>query len=340
MYDKRESKKTAAILFIIGLLAVLAGILTLILGDHRILPILCFIGGIVVLGFAVKFNRAAGLDTSESCGTQAGAFDPMHARVMQFYRQLADLQGIQKRTRMLEEEKSILEDELHRLEQEKTNLGKHSRTSAPPQVALKNQKAIVGVVANGLVGRSAGVGTTVDVMRENEQIVAQNQTGAQSHTEQLEQWARDLTEQIGHTRDSIADCEQQIKESKDKLVLETVPTEVLFDALELDAAVQKADNQKSLVLNVSICNHFKADADGIPDSVSWAVDGMLDASIYFEGKLVDVIPVALPAKGIPCKGAEEQMGSETVTAYSEQCMDTDGAYTVKFAPKKLWLAEV
>lgn len=343
MYDKQKPKKTTAILFTISLIAVLAGILTQALGDHLALPILCYVGGIIALAFAAKINAAKNQNASEPYATQtkAGVLDPAHARTMQLYRQLADIHGIEKRTRMLAEEKAIQEEELHRLEQEKAKVGAlRNSSAASPQMALKNKRSIVEGVANGLVGRSAGVSTTVDAMRQSEHDFAQSQTAIQSHTDEMEQWARDLSDQIGHMRDSIAETEQKIKDCKDKAVLETVSRDVLFDALELAAEVKIADNQSSLLLKISISNHYKADAAEIAPSASWAVDGTLDAIIYCCGEMIDVIPVALPAQGIQCVDEEEKTASETVMAYSNCCTDTDGEYTARVVPRALWLMEV
>ena len=109
-------------------------------------------------------------------------------------------------------------------------------------------------------------------------------------------------------------------------------TEEISEKLYIKSCtVSKSDDGKCLELALVVKNNFAAD---IPDGVVVAVDGTIDAEIFFGRTLVDRICVPLPLFGI------RQGESEKLLAYSSKYVKADGEYTVKLYPNKLWIVEV
>ena len=131
---------------------------------------------------------------------------------------------------------------------------------------------------------------------------------------------------------ALSKLEGYRKATESKVVMREYSTEEIYKKLYVKSrTVSKSDDGKCSELALVIKNNFLAD---VPEGVAVAVDGTIDAEIFFGRTLVDRICVPLPLFGI------RQGESEKILAYSSKYVKADGEYTVKLYPNKLWIVEI
>lgn len=249
--------------------------------------------------------------------------------------QLKQCFGIQKRIVMLDETIQKIDKKISdyvKGQQAMRELGGILGSSVYQE--KKKDWAFLGGLADGIAGPGAGLAVASNAIAENREIERRNQLARQESVKLMKSFydgSSKLSEDVGDLSKEMDLLEYHKNQAKFKVVLEQYSTEEIFKSLTISSRVSKSKSGKSTVLSVNICNSFVAD---VPENVLVAVDGTLEAKIYFEGTLVDTVCVYLPLFGVAEKA------SEKIEAISSKYVEADGDYTVEFTPNKLWVVEV
>ena len=246
------------------------------------------------------------------------------------------LYGVNKRNAMLDDLINKLKGKIRKYEEGREAMLKVGILMAS-SVTQESKKdwATLGGIADGLAGPGAGFAVASAAMRENEAIEERNRRARESGSKMLLDMyshANSLNGEISDMKRALSKLEGYRKATESKVVMSEYSTEEIYKKLYVKSrTVRRSDGGKCSELELVVKNNFVAD---IPDGVAVAVDGTIDAEIFFGRTLVDRICVPLPLFGI------RQGESEKLLAYSSKYVKADGEYTVKLHPNKLWIVEI
>jgi hypothetical protein len=255
--------------------------------------------------------------------------------LMNLAKKMKSRYGIDKRIAMLGDTIGKLNKKIHDYEEGQKAL-KEVAFLLESSVAQEKKKdwAFLGGLADGIAGPGAGVAVALNAMAENEEIERRNQRARQEAAKTVKSFY-DSSYQLSNDIDELTNrkrlMESYEKQAQIKVVLNDYSADEIFKALSFSSSVSKTRGGNATSLAVTVRNKFVAD---VPEGVVVAVDGTLDAEIYFEGTLVDTVTVCLPLFGV-ATGT-----SERIEAFSGRYVEAAGKYTVKYKPNKLWIVEV
>lgn len=246
------------------------------------------------------------------------------------------LYGIDKRNAMLDDLINKLKVKIRNYEKGQEAMRKLGiLMSSSVKQESKKDWATLGGIADGLAGPGAGFAVASAAMRENAAIEERNRMARESGSKMLldmNRYANSLNGEISDIKRALSKLEGYRKATNSKVVMREYSTEEICEKLYIKSrTVRKSDDGRCSELELVIKNNFVAD---VPEGVAVAVDGTIDAEIFFEHTLVDRICIPLPLFGI------RQGVSEKLLAYSSRYVKADGKYTVKLYPNKLWIVEV
>lgn len=245
------------------------------------------------------------------------------------------LYGISKRIAMLDDTIGKINKKIHDYEEGQKAL-KEVAFLLGSSVSQEKKKdwAFLGGLADGIAGPAAGVSVALNAMAENQEIERRNQLARQEAMKTVKSFY-DSSFQLSNDIDELNNRKRLIEnykwQAQTKVVLEEYNTEDIFQSIKTKGTVEKTSNGRGTKLSISVQNNFVAD---VPENVLVAVDGTLNAEIYFENTLVDTVCICLPLFGI-ATGT-----SERIVAYTDRYVEADGRYTVKIKPNNLWIVEV
>ena len=283
-----------------------------------------------------KAQRRAEEEALLKSTPQIGKLNDNQAAQMKLFKRAADQFGIQKRITILKDTQEKISKRISELID--SQLAMQQVGSLLNQSVYQERKkdwAVLGGMAEGIGGPIAGIGTALNAMQENEQIESRNQVrreAAAKTVSSIYSSSYSLSGSIESLEESLKPIYSQLSEATQKVVISTVSKDDLFAALDIKLTAKKASNEKSVIIEGSITNHFVPD---VPEGVVFATDGALDVHVYYNDRFIDSIPLTLPLLGIACKE-----GCEKVITYSDRYVENQGNYSVEVSPRNLWLVEV
>ncbi len=242
--------------------------------------------------------------------------------------------GIEKRRKMLTVE---LERHKMRLEEARRKIDEGVSSSMAIRDSARIEKkadwAVAGGLASAVGGIGAGIAAAMNVQAKNAEIDARNARNIDT--------ARRLADSVSSAyygyyniidweTKEIAECKKELQEASAKVVMDEIPTQELYAALEIKGSVNPHETDTGFF--ISIKNSYVPD---VPSNVKMVTDGTLKVRLLCdEGTLIDELIVPLPSLGIPCGSSESFKGATAKYMHGEH-----KRFRMEFAPDKLWLIE-
>ena len=246
---------------------------------------------------------------------------------------LAYLSGTSKREKMLENLSADYIFAIARIVEGRQALAQLGMIYASQQ-QKESSWAVMGGIAEGIAGPSAGIIAASQTIANNRKI--------QEHNAAMRKASMDIMSGIPNlVGDTIKLHEERDKikkawdEAKTKVVLSKPIAEEIWQNINVGKATVKKN--PSGVLTVSIPVSLKAPfVLDVPDNVRMVVDGVLRGEVWFEDKRVDTVYFPLPIYGIP-----HNMTAEIILdGMCGRSVEFDGEYTVKIGDyHNLWIME-
>lgn len=194
--------------------------------------------------------------------------------------------------------------------------------------------AIMGGIAEGIAGPSAGIIAASQTIANNRKV--------QEHNAAMRKASMDImsgipslvgdTMKLHEERDKI---EQAWNESKTKVVLSKPTANEIWQNINVGKVTVKKNPSGVLAVSVpvSLKEQFVLD---VPDNVCMVVDGVLRGEVWFENKFVDYIYFPFPLYGIP----SNMTATVTLDGMCGRSVEYNGEYTVKIGDyHNLWIME-
>ncbi len=264
-----------------------------------------------------------------------GKLSEEHREMQELSKKVCNLYGHEKRRFMLKNSIRILDDKIQKYEDGQKamrELGMILGSSAAQE--SKKDWAVLGGIASGIAGAGAGVAVAANAMAENAAIERRNKQSREAATQIATDIlcnASSMNGEIANMRDARKIMQHHLDELDSKIVMNEYSAGDISRRIERSVNINKMHSEKGLEISVMFKSSLKAD---VPNGVNVVADGTFDVEIFYEGKAIDRVCVALPLFGLP-RG--EYI---TLKAYSDRYVKADGKYTAKVHYNKLWAMEV
>lgn len=241
---------------------------------------------------------------------------------------------------------------LFALEKAKESLDASKKSEIKPVLQKEKDWAVHGGIANGIAGSAAGAVTAVKIMKDNEDIRANNARimNAAFLVNQKEYLSQSIC------RKNIDEYEAELRALPEKVIFESIDSSELLSAFQISVVdisrySERSDDCMHVRLSVKQTRSLHLD---IPDGVKIVLDGSIFGKVYTSqeqstpmipgGMEMGEIAVPLDMYGIPYDNAlaEGNVGKEyTVTGV---CTRFYGDINTKYVCKldnnhNLWLME-
>lgn len=248
-------------------------------------------------------------------------------------RKVLPVYGIEKRELMLQDAIQQVDKQIQKCEAQKQALKDVALLMVSSSQEKKKDWGTLGGIAEGIAGPGAGAAVAANAIAENRAIEQRNKIARQEAVQSVRGFY-DASYKISDDIDALEKDKRNLwdylNSARYKVVMEQYTTEEIFKALDIAAKVSKTSGEKGLKLEVNIKNCFNA---GVPSDFRVAVDGTIDADIYYGDTRIDTVHIPLPMFGV----AENE--SEVATGYSLSYVEARVRYRVEFKPNKLWIVE-
>ena len=194
--------------------------------------------------------------------------------------------------------------------------------------------AVMGGIAEGIAGPTAGVMVASNAIANNREIQQYNES-VRKVSMDIMSGVPGLAGERYQLEEERAKIEEQLYEVKNKVVLNKPNAEEIWQNMNVGCATVKKNPSGvlSVSLPISLNQPFALD---VPENTLMVVDGVIRAQVWFEGKRVDNVYFPLPLYGIP-----HNMTAEIILdGMCGRSVECDGEYSVKISSNQnLWIME-
>ena len=263
---------------------------------------------------------------------------------IQFLEDLKNCSPIEKREKYL---KKVIQDKKEERKKYKAQANQPDLFESvlnSAHIEKEHDIYVAGGIATGIGGIGAGIVAASQAAADNERIRAQNAENKKAAADlaykvlEAERSGVYFNDPVKKARSIVSECnriiqycQSELQEAKNKMVIDDIPVNELFEALEFCARIKHGKCYESVIFTVK--NLYTCD---LPKNMVFSLDGTIQVKVYCDDIFVDEVCCPFPSHGIRYNSSFQ--GKFPLKKYM-----IDGEtrnYRFEYAPNRLWLIEV